>query len=366
MDSLRYYTTIGAIQELLDHTWNEKGRMIHFENAVKELYRENRLTRMDPGSADYAGWNDGRPSTLLQIHQANSIDVTDIIDRPGIYTTILPEDLSFFDKDVWALMLLQHELLHMHSSAGFEIVYVMEGSCIITIESESRLLDSGSFCIISPGVSHDTSAVDESVVLDIVIKKSTLETAFSAILGMDSILADFFKNYLYGSMQNYLLFMAPMTPVIANLIRAIMTESASVKAYSREICNQYMGILLAEIVRESTAEYSHYLSKRSTSIQMPLIMTYIRDNYTDISLIQVADYFGYDADYIGKLIHKSTGMYFNDIVNKYKTDRAADLLRYTGKPLSEIAELSGFNSVDHFSKTFKKAKGITPGRYRKQ
>ena len=44
---------------------------------------------------------------------------------------------------------------------------------------------------------------------------------------------------------------------------------------------------------------------------------------------------------------------------------AQERLIYTASSISEIAELCGYNSTEHFCRQFRKAVGITPGQYRR-
>ena len=62
--------------------------------------------------------------------------------------------------------------------------------------------------------------------------------------------------------------------------------------------------------------------------------------------------------------HRETGMTLSGYILKEKTEEAKRLLRYTDKPLSAITAYLGFSSQSHFSKTFRKYAGITPGEYR--
>ena len=53
------------------------------------------------------------------------------------------------------------------------------------------------------------------------------------------------------------------------------------------------------------------------------------------------------------------------IVNR-RIKKAKKLMQNLDIPLSEVAETSGFNSLQHFSKTFKKTEGTTATYYRRQ
>ena len=44
---------------------------------------------------------------------------------------------------------------------------------------------------------------------------------------------------------------------------------------------------------------------------------------------------------------------------------AQERLIYTGHTISEIAELCGYNSTEHFCRQFRKSVGITPGQFRR-
>ena len=62
--------------------------------------------------------------------------------------------------------------------------------------------------------------------------------------------------------------------------------------------------------------------------------------------------------------HKETGITLSDYILKEKTEEAKRLLRYTDKSLTAISAYLGFSSQSHFSRTFRKYAGITPGEYR--
>jgi AraC-like DNA-binding protein len=63
---------------------------------------------------------------------------------------------------------------------------------------------------------------------------------------------------------------------------------------------------------------------------------------------------------------KETDMTLTDFILGEKTEEAKRLLQHSDKPLSLIADHLGFSSQSHFTKTFKKYVGKTPGEYRKE
>ena len=54
----------------------------------------------------------------------------------------------------------------------------------------------------------------------------------------------------------------------------------------------------------------------------------------------------------------------NNYINKFRMERAAEMLRQTELSMTEIAERTGFSSSRYFSTTFKKYMGVTPTQYK--
>lgn len=365
MELIHHYAKLKDIQNILTRHKEATGTCFCFPDAVMRLYTEGKVLT-DPGvTPDYTCWDGKSFEHLKKLYEEGTVDVTDILRNPVLYTSELPEKLSFLDKDIWPMFLFNDEGKHLHTSQGIEVLYVLSGCCNLELHGSTRSLEEGTFCIIAPETEHDTQATGKSVVLDVIIKRSTLDKAFSSILRTNTPMSSFFMNCLYGETENFLLFMCPASPYINGLIRRIFMEGGSSKSYANEITNSYFEILLAEVLRAYTSTYLHSSTKRSTNVQMPLILSYIKTNFRSTSLKQTAAFFGYDPDYLGKMIRKSTGMYYNDIINQYKTGLAQNLLLYSDHSISEIAEETGFNSTDHFTRTFRKHYGVTPAKFRK-
>lgn len=68
-----------------------------------------------------------------------------------------------------------------------------------------------------------------------------------------------------------------------------------------------------------------------------------------------------------ELIYKETfGISCMDDVILSRIDLSKKYLLYSQRPVSEIASLSGYNSLEHFYRQFKRHTGLTPKQYRKE
>ena len=55
---------------------------------------------------------------------------------------------------------------------------------------------------------------------------------------------------------------------------------------------------------------------------------------------------------------------FEELID-FRLQKAKDLLCSTEFPISQIAELCGYETYAHFAKQFKAQEGVTPSEYRK-
>lgn len=59
-----------------------------------------------------------------------------------------------------------------------------------------------------------------------------------------------------------------------------------------------------------------------------------------------------------------TGATPSELFKSYKLNKAAELLRDGKYNVSEVSDMTGFSSLAHFSKVFKKKFGVSPRDYK--
>ncbi len=363
----RYYLLAGEIQSHMLEYQEKYHKKITFSEAVNALYGMGEGYNIMPPMPEYEFWKIGDISEFRKLYMKYPIEVTYFLQHPDEYGKFMSEKTEVFtenDVDVVVLMCAEQTKIHVHDY--FEIAYVMDGEATLLFENESRVLGTGNCCIIAPFTKHDVQPIGNAVVVDFMVRKSTFDSAFHNILKNDDVLSTFFNNCLYSSAKNYLLFSAELTEKIQEIIKNIMIESVSYRPYANEVCNCYLSVLMAEIMRIHKEVFSYYTPGKTTNIPMTMILTYIKNNYQHVTLAAVAEFFNYDSAYLGKQIKLCTNMYYNDIVNNYKINQAVNLLKYTEDSLTSIADTVGYNNYDHFCRTFKKLMKMTPGQYKKQ
>lgn len=94
-------------------------------------------------------------------------------------------------------------------------------------------------------------------------------------------------------------------------------------------------------------------------------LEYMQQHCTErISLADVADHVYVSHWHLSKLINRHTGQSFFDLIGSMRIEKAKVLLADPAMRVHAVAEQVGYNDVAHFSKSFKKIVGKTPGEYR--
>ena len=95
---------------------------------------------------------------------------------------------------------------------------------------------------------------------------------------------------------------------------------------------------------------------------------FLDDSYmrADLTLGEVAQRSGYNEKYFCTLFKKRFDVSYSDYLTGLRIAAARELLEKTNMRMYEVCDAVGYNSVEHFLRTFKRATGQTPLQYRKE
>lgn len=126
---------------------------------------------------------------------------------------------------------------------------------------------------------------------------------------------------------------------------------------------------LSRLHREMSLDFTKRMSalrkSKIFSKQVVLCVNYIFENlHRKITVSELAEHTGLNASYLSRLFKNETGVSVSEYVITKKIAAAKSMLKYTDRPISEIAEMLAFASQSHFTKTFRIQEGVTPKKYR--
>lgn len=257
-----------------------------------------------------------------------------------------------------------------HAHSFFEMIYVYKGSCENTVEENKIIMKQGDICIVSPDVGHTIGVFDDSIIINILIKKTTFNETFFSLLADNNPLSCFFQKILYtNNADNYILFHTEGNEDLKYFLKCLIAEAIMKQkdSYSNMLLENMLCIVFGRILRDHMYNAEISSQKHTKDSHIVEILQYITDNYKTATLQDVACHYGYAVPYLSKLIKNATGSSYSTFIGDLRYKKACLLLANSDIPLHEICELSGYGSIEHFHRTFKrKSGGSTPLEYRKE
>ena len=283
---------------------------------------------------------------------------------------ILDEN-AFFKKDADIALYchLRYLPTFWHSHSFIEIVCVVSGTCTNYICEQEIQMQAGDVFIISPGTPHSISAFsDDSVIINIEIRTSTFETAFFGVLNENDILSDFFTHSLYHSPKHpYIFFRTNTDQELFDFVLYAYAEFNGNHLYKYRLLNNVIAAFFIMLLRNHGSKVIvPNITSAERSEDVVFLLKYIEANFNTVTLSELASFFSYSERQIQRILKKSTGMNFRDIIQKMKMNYAATLLQNPDLPISSIAEKLNYSNMNNFRQIFKKYYGMSPLEYREQ
>lgn len=233
---------------------------------------------------------------------------------------------------------------HLHKQV--ELLYVLSGKIIVTIDKDVAELKAGDCSIAFPNTIHYYKTEEESHILLLIFD------------------AEFVSDFLIEFI-NY----RPISPFIkgeqlpSNVLPIIdVLSSNSGKPVNARLMKGYLLIFLCRLF-EQLSLVKQEEQMNSDVLQTALI--YIDCHFTEaITLEDVAKQISTSKFHLSRFFSKKLQTSFNAYVNSRRVELAKTLLRNTNESITSIAFDSGFNSTRSFYRAFQSLCGVTPMEYR--
>lgn len=250
--------------------------------------------------------------------------------------------------------------LHCHLGMC-EIHCVVKGHWSTGIVSGDEIrrypLSGGEGLIIYPGEAHNSGPVqqvpNEFYGLQIHIDGD------GEILGLDQEYSDLLRRQYTQSKHRHV--KVPFTCI--SLLQQAFDLFSSGEPLRRSIGLQYLTCFLFQFGLMKPVDE---LESARVDSRIDFALRYIEANYTrPLNLEQLAQEAGYSASYFEAKFLKEMGTTLKQYVNKYKVEKAKELLAATDEPVTDLAYRLGWSSSNYFCTVFKKYTGVPPLQYRK-
>lgn len=369
MQADKLYTTAAKVEEYVLDYYRKTQKALSFPEALAALRDAGRLTREPDPLPPFIEFDSAE--TLNRFILGFPLEAMSLIrdsERDGKEGIIKETTFFPFEKDVYCFKHFPHIIENLHSHDYFEITYLYAGSCRLLIDEEAVVLEEGDICIVPPMSAHNQPIEENSLAICIAVRSSTFDSIFGSLLTQNDLVSTFFRHSLYGQKQsNFLRLKTELQPSVKSLLHRLIYECNQTDPYANAICISLLNLFLAQILRlySDTARVYKIDGLTAARADFPLILEYIQQNFRTVTLAGLSRVFHYSQAYLCRLIQRNLNQGFTGVVVGLKLKRAREYLLNRSLRISDVAQLIGYGSVDHFSRAFKKAYGLSPLQWRK-
>lgn len=343
--------------------------------TTKEL--ENQLMEFNEDERFYQQYYNVKQNQWMLEDFLKNLDFNEVIRRRLIVSEVsggwMPSDMkdeTYFDlEDKNHIVISKHNRFtppFKHRHIFFELAYVVKGRCSQDIGNDHIEMEAGDFCLLAPDTVHSVGVFDDSLLVNILVRRSTFDDIFFNMLRDTNMIATFFNQSLYSGVHNpYLIIPARGDQVLKEYVLSMFLEYLGKRRYYEKILNNQLMILFAKMLQSYEEQIRLPSRMRKATQESMKILSYIEDHYQTITLKETASRFHFSQPYCSKIIKEYTGKSFTQIVQEIRFQKAAILLKNTNISIAEISNGVGFENVEHFNRLFKKLYQMTPGQYRK-
>lgn len=253
----------------------------------------------------------------------------------------------------------------LHSHEYFEAFYVLTGSCTHYVNDSTNVLKKGTLCFISPDVKHKIGVFDDSIIINLMIQKSTFDDIFFNIIRSQTILSQFFLNSLTkrNSVSHLVFFVDDKE--LEEILLSMLLEEMVEDSYTNRLLHLQASLFFMKLVRRYGRTAKLYTGSTPDSLKQFDLLSYINDNYKTITLNKLAEHFHYTPEHCSRLIKQTTGHTFLALLKNIRLRHAETLLINTNLGIEEIAFMIGYENSSTLISLFKKEYHMTPGQFRK-
>ena len=251
----------------------------------------------------------------------------------------------------------------------FTLAVVLKGECEFFFAGTPIPVGVGSVIIIPPHTAHIKAVPSDAYVIALHMRRSTFDAQFGDLMTSSDKMSIFFRESIYGENEmNYMSMTANFeSGNVLSTLHELVKECASKAPFANLTSVCWTKIFLASVFRTQAGSAAVLRAARdeSTRADCGAILQYIQQNYRTVRLSTLARAFHYNETYLSRMLQNYMGMSFTEIVRGIKMTRAEEYLSTSTLRIHDISALVGYDSVDHFSRTFKSTPNMSPQAYRR-
>lgn len=243
-----------------------------------------------------------------------------------------------------------------HWHVEYEIIRILTGTLHVTMDEKEFTATPGDIVFVNSGILHSgipSDCVYQCIVFDM-----------NAFLKNNPRCSTYIKQIIDHSAFVYHHF-TPKNQQIHQIVWAIFNAMESQKTgYELIVFGElyhFFGVVFSEQLYFSDSPQDRRDYRKI--MQLKKVLDYMEANYSSpVTLEQLSASVNMSPKYFCRFFYQMTHRTPIDYLNYQRIEHASYQLATTDASVTEVAYNCGFNDLSYFIKTYKKYKGITPGK----
>lgn len=250
-------------------------------------------------------------------------------------------------------------LMSYHWHVEYEIMRVLKGTLTVTLDEKSFTAVAGDVIFVHSGILH--SGLPKDCVYQCIVFDG------NAFLKHSTVCSGYMQRIIHQDIMIYHHFTVKYSDILAAVNGIFDSMWQKNPGYELIVIGQFyhfFGLVFGnhyylDGVTKARRDYKRIL-------QLKQVLEFIENNYTSqLTLQQLSESVSMSPKYFCRFFSEMTHQTPMDYLNRQRIEQACYQLATTDDSITEIAYASGFNDLSYFIRTFKKYKGITPGKYKR-
>lgn len=272
------------------------------------------------------------------------------------------------DQLLFVFRTLRYEPAPEHAHDYVELAYVYRGSCRQRVNGSELELLQGQVLFLDSDCPHFVYPLGkDDILISVCVERHFLESSLDTL----RLSGDWLTAFLMGALdeqtgnRRYVLFHSEGNRRIKLLFQELMCEYIDPSPNMGRMMAGLLQLLLVDLLNVFECDVDRTVRESyGRRVSAVPIIGYIQENYLECTLESVAEHFYVSPNYISRILKKSIGKTYSQLVQELRISHAASLIRVAGCTANEAACAVGYTNMSFFYRKFKEAYGMTPAEYR--
>ena len=256
-----------------------------------------------------------------------------------------------------------HFPAHRHNF--IEVLYVCQGKLVNIIGGKEVVIQKGELLFLNQFTRHEIlPAGKDDIAINFMILPEFFDVAYT-MAGNNNVLADFLVNVLRQDEERgeYLHFRVAEVLQIQNLLENMIYSLVTGKGDQNKINQTTMGLIFLYLLDSVQYVEMRVPNQYENMISMTTL-EYIEQQYKTATLTELCEQLHLPMHTLSKMIKKSTGFNFKELLQRKRLNKAVKLMCETDLPISDIIAAVGYENGSYFHRVFKERYHTTPRAFR--